>query len=91
VSSEVPFAIIPRENSIFGAVAETFDLLRLPSVGESVFVRGQVQLAVDHCLLVRSGTKIEDITRVVSHEQVTSSPQRPSQRCLISPGSGPML
>lgn len=69
LSSDTPFGVVPEENSIFGGVVETFDLFR---TSEAAFVRGEVTLKVEHCLLVKSGTKLHDITRVMSHEQVQS-------------------
>ena len=63
-------AVIPAENSIFGSVVETLDLLRLPEVGNEKVVAGQVVLEVQHCLLAAKGTKLGDIKNVLSHEQV---------------------
>lgn len=73
ISPEVPFGLVPQENSIFGSVTETYDSLRLPEVGESKFVRGEVVVSVQHCLLVRHGVKTEDVTRILSHEQVCNA------------------
>ena len=51
-------------------MVETYDLLRLPEVGDRVFVKGTVTISVQHCLLVRNGVKLEQIGRILSHEQV---------------------
>ena len=72
VSPEIPFGLLPQENSVFGTVTETYDLLRLPEVGTEKFIRGEIILSVRHSLLVRRGVKHEDIERVLSHEQVSS-------------------
>lgn len=69
VPSETAFGVIPQENSIFGTVTETYDLLRLPALGNEKFVRGELAHAVRHSLLVRTGVKLEDVRRVMSHEQ----------------------
>lgn len=69
LSYAVPFGVVPQENSIFGSVTETYDVLRKPDTG---VVCGEVTLAVQHCLLVRRGVKLEDIEQVLSHEQVGS-------------------
>ncbi|GJE87609.1 PDT-domain-containing protein [Phanerochaete sordida] len=69
VSSEIPFGLLPQENTIFGAVIEGYDALRSPAVGSSVFVRGEVVLPVQHCLIARKGVQFEQIERIISHEQ----------------------
>ncbi|KAJ6455806.1 Prephenate dehydratase-domain-containing protein [Mycena sanguinolenta] len=58
--------VIPQENSIFGTVIETYDALRKQNVG---FIRGEIVLEVQHCLLVCSGVKPEEIQCIKSHEQ----------------------
>ncbi|KZT05963.1 PDT-domain-containing protein [Laetiporus sulphureus 93-53] len=69
VSTDIPFAVIPQENSLYGSVTETYDLLRLPEVGEHKFVRGEVVLPIRHSLVARKGVKLENVHRVLSHEQ----------------------
>ena len=59
--------MVPQENSTFGSVIETCNTLRGFHPG---FVRGEVLLKIDHCLLVRKGVKLDEIRKVVSHEQV---------------------
>lgn len=94
VSEEIPFALIPQENSFFGTVTETYDLLRLPEVGQQKFVRGETTHAVRHSLLVRRGVKLENVQRVMSHEQVGyTDPASLSSRILLIRehlGVGPM-
>lgn len=69
LSPEIPFAVVPKENSIFGTVVETYDLQRSQDFGSKIFIRDEIILQVQHCLLVRKGVRIEDVTRVLSHEQ----------------------
>lgn len=57
--------VLPMENSIGGSIHRNYDLLvehELPIVGE-------VELAVDHCLLARAGTTLRDLQVVYSHPQ----------------------
>jgi prephenate dehydratase len=71
VSSGIPLALVPQENSIFGTVIDTADLLRLPiSTGRDIFVVGEITLGIQHCLIVRKGVQLEEIETVLSHEQV---------------------
>ena len=67
---ECPMGLIPQENSIHGIVIEAYDILRTPDVGRDVFVRGEVTIAIQHCLITRKGVAIQDVKRVLSHEQV---------------------
>jgi len=60
---------LPQENSIFGSVTETYDLLRSSELGTRKWIRGAVRLSVQHCLVVRRGKTIRDIKKVLSHEQ----------------------
>ncbi|KAG8852700.1 hypothetical protein FRB96_008556 [Tulasnella sp. 330] len=62
-------AIAPIENSQHGAVIETLDALRLPFIGENVFIRGECGFPIRHSLVVRVGTRREDIRIVTSHPQ----------------------
>ena len=71
-SRDLTLALLPQENSIFGIVTETYDLLRSSELGESKWIRGAVTLPVQHCLIVRRGKTMRDIKTVLSHEQVCS-------------------
>ncbi|KAK0208255.1 Prephenate dehydratase-domain-containing protein [Desarmillaria ectypa] len=66
LSTTVDIGIVPQENSIFGPVIETYDCLRKD---DPVFVRDEIILAIQHCLIVRKGVKLSDIDCVMSHEQ----------------------
>lgn len=69
LSSELPFGIIPQENSTNGSVIETYNLLRCEFIGRDSFVRGETNLPINHSLVTRQNVKIEDIEHVLSHEQ----------------------
>ena len=69
-SGECPVGLIPQENSIHGIVIEAYDILRVPDVGRDVFVRGEVTIGIQHCLITRKGVALRDVKRVLSHEQV---------------------
>ncbi|KAL5512089.1 hypothetical protein ACEPAG_3610 [Sanghuangporus baumii] len=69
IPSEASIAVLPVENSIFGTVIETLDLLHLLEVRKEKVIAGEVTLQVQHCLLAAQGTKLEDIGNVFSHEQ----------------------
>lgn len=71
LSSSLPLGVIPQENSIFGTVVETYDLMR---TSQSAFIRGEIILKVDHCLLVKKGVRLHQIQKVLSHEQVSTFP-----------------
>lgn len=69
-SGQYPVGLIPQENSIHGIVIEAYDILRVPDIGRDVFVRGEVTLSIQHCLITRKGVALENVKRVLSHEQV---------------------
>ena len=71
VDAGISLGLLPQENSIFGTVTETYDLLRSEDLGVMKWIRGAVVLPVSHCLLVRKGQKLQGIRRVLSHEQVS--------------------
>jgi len=57
--------VVPVENSTEGMVAHTLDLL----VDSSLAICAEVAVHVRHCLLVRRGTALPSIRRVVAHPQ----------------------
>ncbi|KAI9572877.1 Prephenate dehydratase-domain-containing protein [Boletus coccyginus] len=69
LSVVVPFGIIPQENSINGSVVESYNVLRIPAVGQETFVRGVTVFAVKHSLVARRGVKLENVEKILSHEQ----------------------
>ncbi|CAE6414417.1 unnamed protein product [Rhizoctonia solani] len=66
----VEFSCIPLENSLHGSVIETLDLLRVDRPLErAVSITSEFTIGIEHCLIACRGVRIEDITRVLSHEQ----------------------
>jgi len=68
--------VLPMENSIGGSIHRNYDLLvehELPIVGE-------VEVAVDHCLLVRPGARASDVKVVYSHPQALAQCERYLER-----------
>jgi prephenate dehydratase len=63
---EVDAGLAPVENSIEGAVNDTLDALLQ---AEGVYVRGELVLPVEQCLIAAPGTSLRDIEVVMSHPQ----------------------
>jgi len=63
---EVDGALLPVENSIEGSVGATLDLM-VHDPGP--LIRRELHLPVDQHLLAKPGTRLEEITRVLSHPQ----------------------
>ena len=65
-SNNATEGIIPIENSLFGSVTETLDLLiREPRLA----IRNEIVIAIQHCLIVSQNHKEQEIDRVYSHPQ----------------------
>jgi prephenate dehydratase len=67
---DVERAVVPIENALEGPIGVTLDTLA--DDGTHVEVVGEVVVAVSPCLIVRAGTTLEQIERVVSHPQPLS-------------------
>lgn len=57
--------VVPVENSQAGSINETYDLL----LSHSLFITGEVDLRIRHCLLALPGQTVEMIRQVYSHPQ----------------------
>jgi len=62
---EVPFGIVPIENSLEGSISRVYDLL----LDSSVKVCGEMELRVVHCLIANQGARLDSIRKVYSHPQ----------------------
>ena len=63
--AEVPFGIVPIENSLEGSISRVYDLL----LDSSVKVCGEIELRVVHCLIANPGARVDLKRRVYSHPQ----------------------
>ena len=64
-TGEAEEGVVPIENSLEGSVNDTLDLL----IRESVLIRQELVLPIEHCLLVRPGVGGGDVRVVYSHPQ----------------------
>ncbi len=63
--AEVPFGIVPIENSLEGSISRVYDLL----LDSSLKVCGEIELRVVHYLIASPGTRLDLIKKVYSHPQ----------------------
>jgi len=63
--AEVPFGIVPIENSLEGSISRVYDLL----LDSSVKVCGELELRVVHCLIANPGVRLDLVKKVYSHPQ----------------------
>ncbi len=63
-NGEVDAAVIPLENSVEGAIVSTLDEL---AWGEPLIITAETFLPVEFSLLVRPGSRPDEIKRVISH------------------------
>ncbi len=59
------FGVLPIENSSAGSVNNIYDLMKQ----QRFYIVKSVKLRVQHCLLVKNGTKLDQIKEIFSHEQ----------------------
>ena len=64
----INFAVLPIENSLAGSIHENYDHL----LNADVWITGEYKLKVDHSLLAKKGSKLDDIKAVYSHPQALS-------------------
>jgi chorismate mutase/prephenate dehydratase len=64
-SGECKYGILPVENSTAGSVAEVYNLMKK----YNFFIVRSYKLPVQHSLLIRKNSSIDDIQQVYSHDQ----------------------
>ena len=81
--TEVPFGIVPIENSLEGSISRVYDLL----LDSSVKVCGEMDLRVTHCLIANPGARLDLVKRVYSHPQALGQCQAflKHQNCELVP------
>ena len=62
------YGVIPIENSTAGSVKKVYDLM----VSKNFKIVRTARIKIDHCLLAKAGTKLENIKEIYSHEQAIS-------------------
>jgi chorismate mutase/prephenate dehydratase len=62
---EVPFGVVPIENSLEGSISRVYDLL----LNSSLKVCGELELRIMHCLITDHGATLDTIKKVYSHPQ----------------------
>ena len=58
------FGILPIENSSYGSVGAVYDLMH----GHQFHIVRSIRLHIDHCLMVKPGTKLSAVKEIFSHE-----------------------
>ncbi len=65
VGVDSEFGVVPIENSIEGAVTQTYDLL----LGSELSIVGEVIVGISHCLMAVKGVNLVQVKDVYSHPQ----------------------
>ncbi len=62
---EVPFAMVPVENSLEGSITRVYDLLP----DSPLMVCGETEMRISHCLIAIEGATLDTVKTVYSHPQ----------------------
>ncbi|KFZ38297.1 chorismate mutase [Shewanella mangrovi] len=71
-SGHADYGFLPIENTSSGSINEVFDLLQHTNLA----IVGETTIDVGHCLLAKSGSKLEDIKTLYAHPQPISQCSR---------------
>ncbi len=64
-SGEIEYGVLPVENSTYGSVTDVYRLI----MDNDAYIYASLRLPVEHCLLAKKGSKVEDIKEIMSHPQ----------------------
>jgi chorismate mutase/prephenate dehydratase len=62
---DVPFALVPVENSLEGSITRAYDLL----LDSPLMVCGETEMRISHCIIAIKGAGLDTIRYVYSHPQ----------------------
>jgi prephenate dehydratase len=71
-SGDVPYGVLPVENSLGGSIHQNYDLL----VENDLHIVGETKLRVVHSLIANKGTGLEQIRRIYAHPQAAAQCER---------------
>src|SRR3989442_6843956 len=74
-------AVVPAENSQAGSINETYDLL----LAHALFITGELDLRIRHCLIARPGPDLRAIRRAYSHPQALAQSEAFLRRHGVEP------
>ncbi|MBN1693447.1 MAG: prephenate dehydratase [Dehalococcoidales bacterium] len=64
-NGDVPFALVPVENSLEGSITRAYDLL----LDSPLMVCGETEMRISHCLIAMEGAGLDAVKFVYSHPQ----------------------